>query len=303
MVITPLTVMAALLGYVLGNTNNPVYKRKMCLQFEMEDHTSTATVIGRKYCCSKVECMTSCARHRSCNTFHFRSTDCSCELLETSVMCMSNSITRGTTLVRLSGCNKTPPWKVITPTQRKFQWMKPRDVGSQRSIVATSTNIRQVARVLHEGSYVPGFVLVSLGRFLTLTMNGKVVICEEAFEVLTYVRPDDFSWTNFAPGDAVPASAVVGGYWRDGTPLYVINVRNDVTWKPGFYHAATESIYVLIEKILTLHLLIENHWMKITIRNKNSRTSSPYHEMMHVMIRIQFIIVSLICRLTRVQIY
>ena len=75
MIITPLTVMAALLGYVLGNTNNSVHKRKMCLQFEMEDHTSTATVIGRQYRCSKVECMTSCARHRSCNTFHFRSTD------------------------------------------------------------------------------------------------------------------------------------------------------------------------------------------------------------------------------------
>ena len=303
MVITPLTVMAALLGYVLGNTNNSVYKRKMCLQFEMEDHTSTATVIGRQYRCSKVECMTSCARHRSCNTFHFRSTDCSCELLETSVMCMSYSVTSGTTLVRLSGCNKTPPWKVITPTQRKLQWMKPRAVGSQRSIVATSTNIRQVAPVLHEGSYVPGFALVSRGRFLTLTMNGKLVICEEAFQVLTYVRPDDFSWINFAPGDAVPASAVVGGYWRDGTPLYVINVQNDVTWKPGFYNAATESIYVLIEKILTLHLLIENYWMKITIKHKNSRTCSPYHEMMHVMIRIQFVIVSLICRLTRIQIY
>ena len=145
--------------------------------------------------------------------------------------------------------------------------------------------------------------LVSRGRFLTLTMNGKLVICEEAFQVLTYVRPDDFSWINFAPGDVVPASAVVGGYWRDGTPLYVINVQNDVTWKPGFYNAATESIYVLIEKILTLHLLIENYWMKITMRNKNSRTCSPYHEMMHVMIRIQFVIVSLICRLTRIQIY
>ena len=142
---------------------------------------------------------------------------------------------------KLSGCNKTPPWKVITPTQRKLQWMKPRDVGSQRFIGATSTNIRQVARVLHEGSYVPGFALVSRGRFLTLTMNGTVVICEEAFQVLTYVRPDDFSWINFAPGDAVPASAVVGGYWRDGTPLYVINVRNDVARKPGFYNAATES--------------------------------------------------------------
>ena len=166
LIITSYIVMGVLEGHVPGSTNHSVYKRQACLQFEMEDHTSTATVIGRLYYCSKLECMTSCARHRSCNTFHFRSTDCTCELLETSMMCMSHNVTNGTTLVRLSGCNKTPPWKVITPAQRKLQWMKPHDVGSQRSILTTSTALKQIARVLHEGNYVPGFVWSRTGNSL-----------------------------------------------------------------------------------------------------------------------------------------
>ena len=277
MIITPLTVMAALLGYVLGNTNNSVHKRRMCLQFEMEDHTSTATVIGRQYRCSKVECMTSCARHRSCNTFHFRSTDCTCELLETSEICMACNFTRGTTLVRLSGCNKTPPWKVITQTQRKLQWMRPRDVGSQLSILTTSSTTRQVARVLHERTYVPGFVLVADGRFLALTMNGEFVECEEALQVLTFARTDDYSWINFVPGDEIPASAVVGGHWRDGTSLYVINVRIRGAWKPGFYSTVTGRIYVKSNnnQIVASELLIENYWMKTTIRNQDPEDLFP----------------------------
>ena len=259
--------MGAFEGYVFGN--NSIYKRRTCLKFEMEDHTSTATVIGCQYYCSKVECMTSCTCHRSCNTFHFRSNDCTCELLRTSEMCMSHNFTSGTILVRLNRCKGIPPWNAITPTQRKLQWMEPHDVGSWRYVFATSAFKRQVARVLHEGTYVPGFAFVSSGKFLAVLMNGKQVTCFEAFQVLTYIRPDDYSWINFTAGDEVPASAVVGGYWRDGTPLYVINVHNDVIWKPGFYNAATEMIYVRSKQILALNLLVENYWMKISIRNQN----------------------------------
>ena len=259
MIITPLTVVGALEGYVFRN--NSIYKRQTCLQFEMEDHTSTAIVIGRQCYCSKMECMTSCTRHRSCNTFHFRSIDCTCELLRTSEMCMSHNVTSGTIFVRLSRCKGIPPWNVITPTQRKLQWMGPHDAGSRQPVLATSTSThkRQVARVLHEGTYVPGFAYVLSGKFLAVLMNGEKVKCYEAFQVLTYIRPDDYSWINFTAGDEVPASAVVSGYWRDGTPLYVINVYNNVTWKPGFYNAATEMIYVRSKPILALGLLIENY--------------------------------------------
>ena len=258
-IMTPLTVVGTLVGYVLGNTNHSVYKRQTCLQFEMDDHTSTQTVIRRQYYCSKVECMTSCTRHHSCNAFHFHSTDCTCELLETSELCMPHNVKNGTTLVRLSGCNKTPPWKAFTPTQRKLKWMEPHDVGSQRSIITVYMARRQVARVLHEGTYVTGFVFISRGEFLAVTMDGKLVTCDEAFQVLTYVRPDDYMWINFAPGDEVPTSAVVGGYWRDGTPLYVINVHNGIVWKPGFYNADTERIYVRNKPILAMVLLIESY--------------------------------------------
>ena len=202
--------------------------------------------------------------------------DCTCELLETS--CRDVYVLqhyKGYYIVRLSGCNKTPPWKVITPTQRKLQSMRPRDVGSQLSILKNPRTTRQVARGLYKGTFVPGFVLVSSGRLFALTMNGKFVECVEVLPVLTYVRPDDYSWINFAPGDEIAASAVVSGYWRDETPLHVINVHIRHAWKPGFYSAVTWRIYVRstnytnYNKILASVLLIENYWVKITIRNQD----------------------------------
>ena len=250
-----------LVGCVAGKNKDAVHKRQMCLKYEMEDHTSTIAVIDRYYYCSKVECMASCTRHHSCNTFHFRATDCACELLNISNMCMTHNVTNGTILVGLTLCKQTPPWKVITPTQRKLQWMEPRYVGSQRFILTTLAATRQIARVLHDGTYVPGFVLISKRKFIAFTMEGRSITCSEAFQVLTYVQPHDYFWINFAPGDDVPVSAVVGGYGRDGTPLYVIIGQFSNAVKPGFYNGATEQIYVKNKKMtpVTVFLLLESY--------------------------------------------
>ena len=150
--------MGAFLGHVVRYMSDSVDIRKRCVQYEMEDHSSTAAAIGRQYSVSKSQCMMSCVRNRSCNTFNFRSIDGLCDLLETSDMCMSHTVTNGTTLVRLSGCEATPipPWMVMVPTQRKLQWMEPSAVGSQRVILRTPAGTRKVARVLHEGVYLSG---------------------------------------------------------------------------------------------------------------------------------------------------
>ena len=253
--------MSAIVGFAAGERNGTVYKRRLCLQYEMKDHTSSAMVIDRQYYCSKRECMASCTCHLTCNTFHFRETDCTCDLLVTSEMCMSYNVTKGTIWVRLGGCMGIPPWQVVKPSQRKLQWMEPSDVGSQRSIFTTSSNKRQVARVLHEGLFVPGYVLVSSGKFQASAMKGNIIICYRAYQVLTYGQSDDYLWLNFAPGDDVPLSAVVGGYGPDETPLYIIKGDYGVSVKPGFYNAATERIHVKGMHVdpLTLSLLLENY--------------------------------------------
>ena len=261
MKIIQLILIGALLGYTVGQTNNSVFKRQKCLQFEMEDHTSTAPVIYRRYYNSKLECMTSCVRHRSCNTFQFRSTDGFCELLEVSEMCMSHKVTNGTTLVRLSGCNRSSPWKVVTSDQSKLLWMEPHNVGPQRFILTTPDTRRQIARVLFNGTYVPGHVHILSGKFFASTMADKLFRCDEAFHVLTYVHPDDYLWISFASGDEVPLSAVVGGYWRDETPHYII-IEKHVLWIPGYYNGATKQIYVkknTVRERTALHLLLENN--------------------------------------------
>ena len=256
-----LIVMCALLGYAFGKTSDSVYKRKMCIRYEMKDHISTSAVLNRRYYSSKMQCMASCAHHFSCNTYHFRSIDGTCELLKVSEKCLSWNISKDTTLTRLDECEKTTPWKVISPAEGKLQWVEPHGVGSRLIItVSKREKGRQVARALHEGTYLPGFVIGN--RFFAATMDGKIIQCSESFQVLTHARPGAYVWVSFIVGDKVLQSAVVGGYWRDETPLYIIYLQTDLDWKPGFYNAVTERIYVKLKRTVLqrwpLRMLLEN---------------------------------------------
>ena len=261
--ILQLILMSALFGYCIGEMNDSVDVRKRCVQFEMEDHSSTAAAIGRQYDVSKSQCLVSCARNRSCNAFNFRHIHGLCELLKISVICMSHKVTYGTTLVRLSKCEAKPkpPWKVIIPTQRKLQWMEPHVIGWQRVILTTPDPDRSIARVLHKGTYLSGYVINDDFRGRQKDNNFK---CNEAFQLLTYAQSSDYLWSNFTPGDYVPPSAVIGGYSRDKIPLYVISVKLD-EWKSGYYNIDTKETYVKYKKSVKaeqFRLLLENIWIK-----------------------------------------
>ena len=250
-----------LLRYAFGKSSDIIYKRKICIQFEIKHHTSTSAVIGRQYHCSKMQCMASCTRRISCNAFNFWTVNGACELLEISEICLPWSVSKDTTLVKLTECQKTSPWEVITPAERKLQWMEPGVVGSRHIITVTGIGIqRQVARALHGGTYLPGFVKDE--TFFALTMEDAVIRCSQSFQVLTYEQLDDYLWMNLTLGEESPLSAVVGGYWRDETPLYIISVKVGPAWKPGFYNAVNKRIYFrdnsINRKLRALTLLLQN---------------------------------------------
>ena len=148
-------------------------------------------------------------------------------------------------LIKLSECQKTAPWKVITPAWRKLQWMEPAAVGSRSIIAVRSGTKRKVARVLHEGMYLPGFI--KDGTFFASTMEDKMIKCSESFQFLTYQQLDDYMWMDFTVGNEVPLSAFVGGYWRDETPVYIVSAKTGSAWKSGFYSATTGRVYVYVK--------------------------------------------------------
>ena len=253
--------MFAVLGYAFGKSSDIIYKRKMCIQFEIKDHASTSAVMSRQYLFSKTQCMTSCTRHLSCNAFNFSTINGTCVLLEISEICLPSNVSKDITLVKLTECQKISPWEVITPAERKLQWMEPGAVGSRHIITVSGNEIlRQVARALYGGTYLPGFVKYE--TFFASTMEDTVIRCSQSFQVLTYEQLDDYLWMNFTLGEEVPPSAVVGGYWRDETPLYVISVKVGPAWKPGFYTAVNKRIYFRDNsrnsKQRALILLLEN---------------------------------------------
>ena len=144
--------------------------------------------------------------------------------------------------------------------------MEPRAVGSQRVILRTPDGTRKVAHVLHEATYLSGYILGSTSNF-QVKKNGSNIICLEAMQVLTYAQPSDYLLINFTHGDEVPASAVVGGYSRDQTPLYVISAML-TAWKSGYYNTDTKQIYMKDIKSgipAGLQLLLETIWIKKTL--------------------------------------
>ena len=129
---------------------------------------------------------------------------------------------------------------MITPTQGKLKWLEPGEVGSRKVFQITDT--RQVARVLYQGTYLPGYFLNKKDEYQGSCMDGKWIICKAGVQVLTYDKEMDYSWVNFTIGEEVPSTAVVGGFWQDGSPLYIVQM-NLREWKSGFYSAITGRYY------------------------------------------------------------
>ena len=151
------TMMCSLLGYAFGKSSDIIYKTKVCSQFEIKDHASTSAIMSRQYHYSKTQCMTSCTRHLSCSAFNFWTINGTCEPLEIWEICLPSNVSKDITLVKLTECQKISPWEVITPAERKLQWMEPGAVGSRHIITVSGNEIlRQVARALHGGTYLPG---------------------------------------------------------------------------------------------------------------------------------------------------
>ena len=234
-----------------------MFKRKLCVQFQIENYTSDAPRIASIDKSTKWQCMGSCVRQPSCSAFHFRSADASCELL-TTLSCMKQNVTNGTTYVRLTACSGKQPWGMTTPTQGKLKWLQPGEISSRK--VFQITNSRQVARVLYEGTYLPGYFLNKKDEFQSSDFNGKTIKCTTGIEIMTYSNEIEWAWVAFTPGETVPSSAVVGGFWQDGSPLYIVNIKL-TEWKSGFYSAITGQYYTKFggsDEASDLLMLIEN---------------------------------------------
>ena len=139
----------------------------------MDGYISTAIVIERNYYCSRVKCMTSCAWHPICSNFHLQPIDGTHEL------------PKHKRYVWFIAQRTALHWWDSVGARVYGRWSHLHKVscsGWNRTMLVSGVHTNDpmarhhVTRVLHEGTYAPGFVLVSRGKCLAITTKVSHVV-------------------------------------------------------------------------------------------------------------------------------
>ena len=222
-----------------------VNKKRLCVQYEMTDYNSSMIPLKKMSGMTRSSCFVECVRHQQgrspCRAFHFRQLEGICELLPKDITCMADNTTPGTTYVHLSDCGSVAPWSRINPEPGPLQWVTNRDRFGTLGMLSPLGGYRLVVRVLHKGLWLPGHATHK--AYVTLP-NGIRIACRSYIQYINSSKPTPYLWVPFSVGHPVPASAIVAGYWPNGTPLYIIYrvAINERTLVPGYFNANSLQI-------------------------------------------------------------
>ena len=222
-------------------------KTKACVEFQLINYSVNVPLLGQRHGITRQECMTSCIRSNvSCGAINFRSINGACEFLpyQTCMSLQETVETGGTNVVQLGRCDGVSPGiGLLTPPEHRLRWLTLSEKGS-RDVIDLGSG-RSVARVIYKGMYLPGFTNKK-GIFKAVDMKRNSITCSNEVQYLTIAAPTDYSWVKFTTNNSVPADAVIGGYWWDGAPLYVLGASTGGfrALKSGFYNPATQKAYV-----------------------------------------------------------
>ena len=223
-----------------------VTKRRLCVQHVIPDYKSDDDPVTSLAVSSYVECLVYCVRRGDCLTFQYQNG--TCELLPAPSICLvfRTDENPGMEYVGLWRCNGEPPWVTIKPEEPKWQWIQfanPIQDTIFRTDLVKSVKIYAI-RLFHKGLFLPGYWKADDGKSRTIVpfvANGKCVCTDAPTEFL--VIPG-FTLATFNAGDPVPANAVLGGHWIDGSPLYVIFGDVSGTDISGYYNPNTQTSYI-----------------------------------------------------------
>ena len=224
-----------------------VIKTKTCVEFQLMNYSVNVPILGQRHGITREDCMTSCIRSNvSCGAFNFRSIDGACEYLPyQTCMSMQETVeTDGTNVVQLGQCGGVPPGiGLLTPPEHRLRWLTLSETGS-RNVIELGSG-RSVARVIYKGMYLLGFTNRH-GAFKAFDMKRNFINCGNGVQYLTYSTASNYTWVSFTTSNPVPVTAVIGGYWLDGSPLYVVKVvlGGGGAMKSGYYNPTTQQAYV-----------------------------------------------------------
>ena len=249
-----------------------VHKTRRLVEFIMDEYYPGGEPIQTLQGLTRNKCMVICVRTRNCSAFNFRSEDGMCMLhpAYTKKECMAENFTEGLEYVHMTHTSDgARPWRGLRTKQYHGHWKA--DITTKTGIPFLRSNLggkRHVARVLYKGLYIPGHTHYSTNRFQMTTPDGALHTfeqCRKTVQHLVFKNSSYFKWDVFYAGWAIPTNAIIGGYWPDGTPLYIASATMARGARyPLYYDTHTRKTYPEFDtQEPTLCILLDT-WTQLT---------------------------------------
>ena len=243
-------------------------KRRLRVDFEMDNKRSRHDVVSVHFGLSRRQCMMKCAADTRCTAFNFLSADGVCELLPELRKCYEPDDDDHFTFTQLKIPDSKPPMaKQSKPLDTNdLQW-----VPCNSTTASSSSNIQvkdegYVALVFNKGMYLPAHWQASQGQLrFFYPPDNKAIRCHHGY-VLSVQTPEQYQWAFFQIGNPIPTGTMSAGTHVDATPLYIVRIRCVSGKRSGFYSSSFRRAYVSCRNPLypngDIEILLHGRWCR-----------------------------------------
>lgn len=214
---------------IFGSVN----KKKLCVEFRLQSSHGNYSLLQQTATREEHACMLNCIKHPICMAYNYWATTGMCELLPPLPPCSETIHQPESIFVHLAVCNAIPSWEVgrfdwdLLGICRGKLWYNDTANWPDDSMLIITDGIHK--RVLsaspYKGLYLPRWILKDEPEFRFATEKGDRKKCANSYLFIN-AGHCEYEWLPFTAGEAVPETAVVGGMWMDGSPLYIIRQDN-----------------------------------------------------------------------------
>lgn len=205
---------------------------------------------------TQAQCFLACVRHGSCRAFNLLPDRGRCELLPPLPECAEPEEDPRSLFVHLTECSTEVPFKVVKPTGSGGRWVRYNestiDGFSSDIVPVDDTGYSFIFMNFYEGLYLTGYQPPpyendSLGSFVL--PSGKQKTCKGTNVLSIHSYRDHHKWQEFTIEQEIPENAIVGGQFRDGSPLFILRKKCRKEDATGYYHPVTNQTGFHCDKI------------------------------------------------------
>ena len=190
--------------------------------------------------------------------------------------------------LKLNTCGQYLPRSACRPPTENWRWVSS---GSNLSDAVTILHwgvVGYVSRVFDRGIYLPGWWKPDNFGFRAIRPYRRSVGCggnDKPGEFLI-LPTGGYQWSSFSAGDKLPSDAIVGGYWMDPSPLYIVKKTiggvicldtSALLWGKHIFHAMVNIVPPQWTYFSTSNALFSMCWPYLWKSSPAESLNLPYH--------------------------